>query len=376
MWFNRYYEKESGSLLIKGKVSIVCGARRVGKTMLIQRILKNHAGRIYAGSGDDFDLTEIISSQSKARIVGAFDYYEVVFIDEAQQIPDIGMGLKILIDNLPELTIIATGSSLFDLSNVLGAPLTGRSFMYQLFPIAMSEIASQFGKFEILSNLDNYLIYGTYPEVLNAQSPKEKVKYLTTLRNAYLFKDILLSDNIRNSSKLIDLLRLIAFQIGHVVSLNELANQLGIAKQTVGRYLHLLEKAFIIKKINGFSRNMRKEVTKSHRYYFYDNGIRNAVINNFNPLSMRNDQGMLWENYLFMERIKKQEYQSIYSNNYFWRTYDKKEIDLVEEREGQLFGYEFKLGTKKIKPPRLWIEIYPNAHWQLINRENFLDFVI
>jgi len=376
MWFNRYYEKESGSLLIKGKVSIVCGARRVGKTMLIQRILKNHAGRIYAGSGDDFDLTEIISSQSKARIVGAFDYYEVVFIDEAQQIPNIGMGLKILIDNLPELTIIATGSSSFDLSNVLGAPLTGRSFIYQLFPIAMSEIASQFGKFEILSNLDNYLIYGTYPEVLNAQSPMEKVKYLTTLRNAYLFKDILLLDNIRNSSKLIDLLRLIAFQIGNVVSLNELANQLGIAKQTVGRYLDLFEKAFIIKKINGFSRNLRKEVTKSHRYYFYDNGIRNAVINNFNPLSMRNDQGMLWENYLFMERIKKQEYQSIYSNNYFWRTYDKKEIDLVEEREGQLFGYEFKLGTKIIKPPRLWIEIYPNAHWQLINRENFLDFVV
>jgi len=202
------------------------------------------------------------------------------------------------------------------------------------------------------------------------------MNYLVNLKNAYLFKDILALDNIRNSGKLIDLLRLIAFQIGHEVSMNELSLNLGIAKQTVGRYLDLLEKSFVIKKVPGFSRNLRKEINKSHRYYFYDNGTRNAVINNFNLLSLRNDISMLWENFLFMERMKKQAYQSIYSNNYFWRTYDKKEIDLVEEREGKLFGYEFKYGSKKVKPPKLWLKTYSNAAWQIVNRDNFLSFVL
>jgi len=376
MWYSRYYQNNSPHLFKKGKVSIFYGARRVGKTSLIQKLLSNKSSKIFNGSGDDIELSQILSSQSEARILSAFKNYDIVFIDEAQEIPNVGKGLKILIDHSPNMMVIATGSSSFDLSNAVGAPLTGRSFTFQLFPISMLEIAAQFGNFEIIKNLENYLIYGTYPEVLSARNKEEKIKYLTTLRNSYLFKDILSLDNVRNSSKLIDLLRLIAFQIGHEVSLSELANNLGIAKQTVARYLDLLEKTFIIKKVSGFSRNLRKEINKSQRYYFYDNGIRNAVINNFNPLTMRNDQGMIWENFLFMERLKKQAYQSIYSNNYFWRTYDKKEIDLVEEREGKLFGFEFKYGTKKIKPPKLWLETYENASWEVINSENFLGFVV
>ncbi len=188
-------------------------------------------------------------------------------------------------------------------------------------------------------------------------------------------RDILELENVRNASKLFDLLRLLAFQIGMEVSLNELSNQLGIAKQTVERYLDLLEKVYIIIKIQGFSRNLRKEITKTHRYYFRDNGIRNAIINNFNPMKVRNDRGMLWENFLFTERLKTQEYLSIFSNNFFWRTYDQKEIDMVEERDGKLFGYEFKIQAKKLKAPKLWLETYPESEYKVINQDNFLDFL-
>jgi predicted AAA+ superfamily ATPase len=211
--------------------------------------------------------------------------------------------------------------------------------------------------------------------VFTSQNISEKRDYLINLRNSFLFKDILELENIRNSRKLPDLLLLIAFQIGKGVSLNELSISLGIAKQTVERYLDLLEKAFVIMRVQGFSRNLRKEITKSSRYYFYDNGVRNAVINNFNDINTRDDIGALWENYLFMERIKKQTYHSIYANNYFWRTYDRKEIDFVEEREGKLFGYEFKWSAKKSKIPKLWLETYHNAEFTTITRENYLDFV-
>ncbi len=377
MWYSRYYENERvASLFIKGKVTLLYGARRVGKTALLLKYLNEHRGRVFKGSGDDIELSNILSSRESTRILAAFSNYDVVFIDEAQQIPEIGLGLKILIDNSPELIVIATGSSAFDLANAVGEPLTGRSFTFQLYSLSMLEIAQQFGNFEVLKNVDNYLIFGTYPEVLKAANSDEKVTYLNTLRNSYLFKDILVLDNIRNAGKLIDLLRLIAFQIGHEVSLNELSNQLGIAKQTVYRYLDLLEKTFVIKKVGGFSRNLRKEVTKSHRYYFYDNGVRNAVINNFNPMELRNDKEMLWENFLFMERLKRQFYKQVYSNVYFWRTYDRKELDLVEERGGKLYGFEFKHGLKKVKPPKAWVETYENATWQVVNKENFLDFVL
>ena len=374
MWYSRIYETKD-AYLKKGKVNLMYGPRRVGKTSLIKQLLKDITKKVFLGDGDDIQLRKILSSNDKTRILSALQDYDYIFIDEAQRISDIAWGLKILVDNLPETIIIASGSSSFQLSSQVGAPLTGRSITSMLFPVSAIELKQQFGGMHIIQNLENYLVYGMYPEILNTGNNKDKISYLFELRNSYLLKDILELENIRNADKLYDLLRLIAFQIGYEVSLSELGNALELAKQTVSRYLDLLEKAFIIKKIGGFSRNLRKEVTKTNRYYFFDNGIRNAIINNFNMVETRNDIGMLWENFMVMERIKKQHYHEIYSNNYFWRTYDQKEVDLVEERDGKLFGYEFKWKVKNTKIQQEWLNTYDNASFEVINKENFLQFI-
>ena len=374
MWYSRIYETKD-AYLKKGKVNLMYGPRRVGKTSLIKQLLKDITKKVFLGDGDDIQLRKILSSNDKTRILSALQDYDYIFIDEAQRISDIAWGLKILVDNLPETIIIASGSSSFQLSSQVGAPLTGRSITSMLFPVSAIELKQQFGGMHIIQNLENYLVYGMYPEILNTGNSKDKISYLFELRNSYLLKDILELENIRNADKLYDLLRLIAFQIGNEVSLNELGNALELAKQTVSRYLDLLEKAFIIKRIGGFSRNLRKEVTKTNRYYFFDNGIRNAIINNFNMLEIRNDIGMLWENFMVMERIKKQHYHEIYSNNYFWRTYDQKEVDFVEERDGKLFGYEFKWKVKNTKIQQEWLNTYDNASFEVINKENFLQFI-
>ncbi len=377
-WIKREIENQFADKLQPGKVLVVHGARRVGKTSAIERLVKNTGGTYFIGTGDDIQTRDILSSENKAHITSSFSGYSTIFIDEAQRIPKIGWGLKILVDSLPELKIVASGSSSFELSNRLGEPLTGRQNVFMMYPVAMSEIAVSSGRMHVMQHLNEYLIYGSYPEVLNSVNTKQKQEYLLTLRNSYLFKDILELDNIRNSSKLIDLLKLIAFQIGNEVSLSELSISLGIAKQTVERYLDLLEKAFIIIKVRGYSSNLRKEVTKTARYYFVDNGIRNSVINNFNEPTTRMDMGMLWENFCFIERMKKKEYQQLFSNNYFWRTYDRQEVDLVEERNDLLYGFEFKWGrnkSKKVKAPTSWMT-YSNASFECITPENFLEFVL
>ncbi len=373
MWYERFYESQN-NFFDKTKVNLLYGPRRVGKTELIKRLINFSDKKIFSGEGDDILLKRILSSNDKTRILSALRGYDFIFIDEAQRIPDIGWGLKILIDNLSETYIIASGSSSFQLSSQVGMPLTGRSITNMLYPISLIELKNQFGGIHILQNIDNFLVFGMYPEVLNSENNTQRISYLTELRNSYLFKDIFELENVRNTDLMFDLLRLIAFQIGNTVSLNELGNALGIAKQTVARYLDLLEKAFIIKKIGGFSRNLRKEITKSHRYYFLDNGIRNALINNFNLPDERNDAGMLWENFMVSERLKKQHYYKIFSNNYFWRTYDQKEVDFIEERNGKLFGYEFKLSSKKNKIQKQWLETYKNASFEIINKDNFLEF--
>ncbi len=375
-WYERYLEPDGKNSLKKSKVFVLYGPRRSGKTELIKKILPQLSGKIYSGTGDNQELRELLSSQKLSTLKSVFGNYDIVFIDEAQRVPNIGYGLKLLIDHFPEMLIIATGSSSFDLSNKIGEPLTGRNITRKLFPLSIYEMYQQFGGMEILHNLDNFLVYGTYPEVLKIDTVKEKKEYIISIRDSYLFKDILELDNIRNPSKLTDLLKLIAFQVGQLVSLNELSNNLGIAKQSVERYLDLLEKTFIIKKVSGFSRNLRKEITKTSRYYFYDNGIRNALINNFNPLDQRNDVGMLWENFLFTERLKTKEYKRIFSNDYFWRTYDHQEIDLIEERDGNLFGFEFKYKPKKTKAPKAWSKAYPEALFQVVSKENFLGFLV
>jgi predicted AAA+ superfamily ATPase len=375
MWYQRIYETRK-DYLQKGKVNLLYGPRRVGKTVLLKRLIELEDAKTFIGEGDDIQLRKILSSNDKNRILSALQDYDYIFIDEAQRIPDIGWGLKILVDNLPKSIIIASGSSSFQLSSQVGAPLTGRSITSMLFPISVIELKQQFGGMHVIQEVENFLIYGMYPELLTTKSNKDKISYIIELRNSYLLKDILELENIRNADKMFDLLSLIAFQIGDEVSLSELGNSLGIAKQTVARYLDLLEKAFIIKKIGGFSRNLRKEVTKTSRYYFFDNGVRNAIINNFNPIEQRNDIGMLWENFLVMERIKKQHYYQIHSNNYFWRTYDQKEVDFVEERDGKLFGFEFKWKAKKTKIQQEWLDTYENASFEVINKENFLSFLI
>lgn len=372
----RIYDNELGNKITPGKVIVIYGPRRVGKTTLITNFLQNYEGKYYLGTGEDRLLREILESEDIKRIRGSFINYDLVVIDEAQHVNNIGLGLKMLVDQLPDLRVLVSGSSSFDLSNKLGEPLTGRQRIMTLFPIAYMELVNFSGSMDALSSLEELMIFGQYPEVIMTKNFSEKMEYLMTLTNSYLFRDILELENIKNSSKLADLLKLLAFQIGNEVSLNELSNGLGIAKQTVERYLDLLEKSFIIKKVSGFSRNLRKEVTKTARYYFWDNGIRNALINNFNALDSRNDSGMLWENFLAIERLKKQTYQPLYSNNYFWRTYDRQEIDWVEERDGKLFGYEFKWGKKKAKLPKAWASAYPKAEFKIINKENFPEFII
>jgi predicted AAA+ superfamily ATPase len=242
--------------------------------------------------------------------------------------------------------------------------------------LSQIELSRQEELWQTQSNLESRLIYGSYPEVIISQNNEEKENYLKEIVSSYLYKDILELDGVRHSDKITRILQLLAFQLGREVSLSEIGAQVGLNQKTIERYLDLLKKSFVIFRVNGFSRNLRKEITKTSRYYFFDIGIRNALINNFNLLILRNDAGMLWENYIIIERIKKQNYQSIHSNNYFWRTYDQKEIDWVEEREGQLFGYEIKWGNKKAKTPKDWLENYPEAKWEIVNRENYLKFIL
>ena len=375
-WLNRFYENTEEKLLQKGKVFVLMGPRRVGKTELIKRLVSHTEGKVFSGTGDNLDLREVLSSQRLQRINSALGSYDLIFIDEAQRIPEIGYSIKLLIDSSPDKTIVLSGSSSFELAGQLGEPLTGRQKQKRLFPLSVIELHEQFGGMRMFEILDDLLIFGSYPEVLNQDTGIDKTEYLHSLRDSYLLKDIFELESLKYSEKLFDLLKLLAFQIGNEVSLNELANSLGMAKQSVERYISLLEKAFVVKRLGGFSRNLRNEITKSSRYYFLDNGVRNAIINNFNPISSRNDIGMLWENFMVMERLKKQEYQRVFSNNYFWRTYDQKEIDLIEDRGGRLYAFEFKYRSTKVKASKQWQNAYPDSEFRLVTPDNFLECLV
>ncbi|MDP4011360.1 MAG: ATP-binding protein [Candidatus Roizmanbacteria bacterium] len=374
----RYYSDKLNDKLESNKVLVIYGPRRAGKTTLIKEFLE-HKGRdykIYQSTGENKTTKDILESSDFSKIIPFFQDYELVVIDEAQKIEQVGQGLKILVDQIPGIKVIATGSSSFDLSNKVGEPLVGRQWVIKLYPVSVLELVKDKGRAYAVEQLENLLIFGGYPEVLEASSFDRKREYLYMIRDSYLYKDILELENIRNAKKIQDLLQLIAFQIGHEVSHHELGSQLGMSKNTVEHYLDLLEKAFVLVNVRGFSRNLRKEITKTSRYYFYDNGIRNAIVGNMNFLNNRDDVGMLWENFLFMERLKKREYQSIFGNYYFWRTWDQKEIDLVEDRGGKLYGYEFKYKSNgKDIAPRVWQDTYPSAEYKVITRDNYLEFV-
>jgi len=359
-----------------GKVLVIYGPRRVGKTTLLRRYLDQTGWRYKLASGDDIVTQRVLGSQNTRQLVDYVAGYDLLAVDEAQGIPNVGLGLKILVDQLPSLRVIATGSSSFELAGQVGEPLTGRKRTLTLHPIAQSELLSRHNRFELRQLLPESLVFGTYPEVVEATTRAEKTEVLVEIAGSYLLKDVLAFDRVRGSRALADLLRLLAFQVGNQVSLNELATNLSVDVRTVQRYLDLLEKAFVIVRLGAFSRNLRQEVTTKAKYYFLDTGIRNALIAQFNDLDRRNDVGQLWESFVLAERLKRRAYAPIYGNSYFWRTYDQKEIDLVEEREGKLFAYELKWSPKaSAAPPKLWRQAYPDSEFAVITPENYLDFV-
>ena len=358
------------------KVLLVYGTRRSGKTTLLKNYLSQTAFKWKLASGDDIQVQHVLSSQDFRMITSFIEGYELLALDEAQEIPNIGMGLKILVDQVPNLRVIATGSSSFELAGQVGEPLTGRKQTLTLFPLAQSELLSIYNHFELRQHLEDFMVFGTYPEVVLAATQAEKTAVITEIAHSYLLKDILVFDRVKSSRLLLDLLRLMAFQVGSEVSYNELSVNLGADSKTVQRYLDLLEKAFVIFRLGGFSRNLRQEINRKSKYYFYDNGIRNALIAQFNRLDQRSDAGPLWENFFFIERMKYRTYTPILANTYFWRTYGQQEIDLVEERDGRLFGFEAKWSVKKtVHAPRLWQETYPESEYHVVTPDNYLELV-
>jgi len=355
----------------KGKAIVLLGPRQVGKTTLINTCLE---GKYFLFlNGDDPEIRNLLENTGVSKLRLIIGKNTLIFIDEAQRIKDIGLIAKMIIDQFKEVQLIVSGSSALEINQSTQEPLTGRKYEYQLFPISWEEFENHVGYLEANTQLEERLIYGMYPDVLNNRSEAgEILKQLTT---SYLYKDVLSITGIKKPELLDKLLKALALQIGSEVSYNELANLLQIDKTTVSKYIDLLEKAYIVFRLNSYSRNQRNEIKNNRKIYFYDNGIRNMIINNLNPLELRTDKGALWENFLISERIKLQQYNQLYTNNYFWRTVQKQEIDFVEETNGQVTAYEFKWNSKgKAKIPALFLNQY-NANGKIIEKENFREFV-
>jgi predicted AAA+ superfamily ATPase len=375
MDFSRKILSEILDKIFSNKVLIIYGARRVGKTHLLRTVEQNFKGRSLFLNAEDIDSAALLADRRVASYRRWVSDIDLLIIDEAQVVREIGKSLKLLIDSFPKLTILASGSSAFELSNKTGEPLVGRQITYQLFPLAQMELAGQENYLETKQRLETRLIYGTYPEVLKLESSQAKTDYLKELVSSYLLKDILMFEQVRYSHKMLQLLQLVAYQTGQEVSYDELSNKLQIDRNTVERYLDLFSKVFIIVRVGGYSKNLRKEVTKSSKWYFLDNGIRNALINNFLPVNQRTDIGALWENYLVAERLKYNSYSRKNPLTYFWRTYDQQELDWLEVENEKLSGYEFKWKDAKVKFPKAFVEAYPDAETHWINQDNFFDFV-
>jgi len=358
-----------------GKIIIIYGPRQVGKTTLAKEIISELGLKTLSINADEGKYLDLLSSRDLDKMKSLVSGYQLIFIDEAQRISNIGINLKILVDGLPDLKILVTGSSSFELANKISEPLTGRTWTFNLFPLSFLELKNLYNDFELNNLLEGALIFGGYPEVFTIPNLTGKKELLEELSRAYLYKDILELANIKHAEKIKDLLKLIAFQIGSEVSLTELSNNLDLSYDAVERYLDLLEKSFVLFRLGGFSRNLRKEVSKMDKIYFYDLGIRNTVIDNFKPLKDRNDSGQLWENFLIAERRKKCAYQNLFTNDYFWRTHTGAEIDYVEERDGRLSGYELKYGKRKARKPATWLRQYQNAEFTVINQDNYLGFI-
>ena len=360
----------------QGKAIILLGARQVGKTTLLKKIIQEqHVDALYLNCDEPQTISALTNCNLKElqMIVGANKF---VVIDEAQKVDNIGLTLKLIVDNMPEVQVVATGSSAFELRNCLNEPLTGRKFEYQMFPISSNEIYQSSGYIDLKGALETRLIYGSYPDILNhANDARELLRMLT---DSYLYKDILATDNLRKPDVLDKLLRALAFQVGCEVSYNELAQIVGTDSKTVERYIELLEKCYIIFRLHGLSRNLRNELKKAKKIYFYDNGVRNAVIQQFAPLDIRNDAGALWENFFISERVKRNHYQQNYCNTFFWRTKSQLEIDYIEEQNGQMTAFEMKWNPKKANAsiPESFLNSYDVKETVVITPDNYLDYLL
>lgn len=374
MYIKREVESQIVKSLFKGKVVVVYGARQVGKTTLVRKIADDWGQPYLYLNCDEGDVLDQLQGADNSEALKALiGDYRLVVIDEAQRVKDIGLKLKLLVDANPDQQVVATGSSSFELSNNIAEPLTGRSFEYWLFPFSVSEVLTISDQIMFKRWLNQWLIYGMYPEIFQTTLATEKGERIRYIAENYLFKDVLRFRNIKGSEYVLRLLQALALQIGNEVSFNELAALIGISRQTVADYVALLEKAFVIFRLAPYSRNARKELGKLRKIYFMDLGIRNAIINNQNELSLRDDGGRLWENFVIAEKYKQQYGLGFKSNYYFWRTYDQQEVDLVEEKGGELLGWEIKWSGKKARAPKAWRNAYQKASWQVINPDNFLE---
>lgn len=377
MEINRFVERKISAQLGKQKVLMLYGSRRTGKTTIIENIFNQHEGECLFLLGEDMLVSEYLQKRTVDNYKQLIGEKKIIIIDEAQAIPNIGKILKLMIDSIKGITIIATGSSSLDLVNEAGEPLVGRQLEYQLFPLAQCEYSKFENRLESLGQLENRMIYGGYPELIHLGTLAEKEEYLKSLINSYLLKDLLAMTMVKGADVLLKLLKLLAFQIGSQVSTVELGNSLQINKETVDRYLDLLSKVFIIFPLNGFSQNLRKEVSKSKKWYFYDNGIRNALINNFSPINFRNDIGQLWEQWMITERMKFNSSVDYTPQYYFWRTYDGQEIDLLEVNSHQeMQGLEFKWGNRGKTVPAAFARAYPAAQWNEVSKESYFEWIV
>lgn len=357
------------------KVIMLYGTRRTGKTTIIENIVQKYGDEALLLQGEDMQVAELLQKRTVANYKQLTAGKKIIVLDEAQVVPEIGKILKLMIDSVKGITVIATGSSSFDLVYSTGEPLVGRNLVYYLYPIAQVELSATQDYLTTVRNLEQRLIHGSYPELWHIDKPQEQENYLKQLVSSYLLKDLLTMENIKGADVLYKLLQMLAWQIGSQVSTVELANNLQLNKGTVERYLDLLSKVFIIYPLTGYSNNLRKEITKSKKWYFFDNGIRNALIGNFNPLELRNDIGQLWEQYMLSERIKYNSYRNYQPQYFFWRTYDGQEIDLIELNNGQLQAIECKWKAAKAKKPVAFAKAYPEAKFAIIDQDNYLEWI-
>lgn len=375
-YLERSLEKVVLRYLKPGKAIVLTGARRTGKTVLLKKIMDLIPEECLLLNGEDFSVQEKFARRTTLNYQSWLGNTRFLIVDEATEIPDIGKAIKLMLDTIPDLKVILSGSSSFDLVNKTGEPLTGRKHTFHLFPFSDQELSSRFNPVDMQELLRHRMIYGSYPELFALPGNDEKTMYLREIANSYLLKDILAFENLKNAAKLKDLLRLLAYQVGNEVSLNELSRNLSITRQTVERYIDLLSKVWVIFKVEPFSRNLRKEISKSAKYYFFDNGIRNILINNMEPPELRNDTSQLWENLLISERIKAQESKEMLVSNHFWRTYAQQEIDWIEDRNGKLFAYEMKWNPERQKRcPDAFSKSYPDAAYLVVSRDNYQEFL-